>query len=600
MLSKLLAYCLVGLTQLSALHAKQTTPTLNLPWGVYEGKPMKDDANIYLFENVRFGANPVRFAAPEFPTSKSSSVQPVSDGRNCIQVDPSKLDNSPGGDRPVDTPEDQVTKQGEDCLFLDLYVPKAALDAGSKGKPLPVVVWWYGGAFAFGSKNQIGPLYTGRSVIATSKYSTIFVAGNYRLGAFGWLAGDYMQKNAQPNAGLYDQALLFQWVQKYISQVSGDKSQVSAWGESAGAGSILHHLIRENGAVDPTFKTFAVQSPAFEWAWDNRPGGKLDKTFETFSKQAGCTANPFDIDCLRASKNLVEANQALFGLVRQTGLFPVGPAVDGKWITTIPTLAFAQGNYWKSIKSTIISHCLNEAASFIPKHVTDLKTFTQFLHVFLPGAKLEPQRTEIAAQYPCTSAPFGGDYQMCVGAMIQDASFTCNTRDLFSAFPKVSHMMRYGFPNLELAHHAADLVALFANSVSEATEVLMKNKISKFFATLYSNNLVNTNQSAAYQTYFASFAASGGDPNTLTLPDMRGGKPPKWPVAKDGEKLTNVLTVQSISGQVPGFLLDVPDDQTAKSTCAFWNKIAKQIVTIQAATTAEEDEVEDARKIDEL
>lgn len=159
MLSKQLAYCLVGLTQLSALHAKQTTPTLNLPWGVYEGKPMKDDANvsaaqctpttdfsntsqIYLFENVRFGANPVRFAAPEFPTSKSSSVQPVSDGRNCIQVDPSKLDNSPGGDRPVDTPEDQVTKQGEDCLFLDLYVPKAALDAGSKGKPLPVVVWY--------------------------------------------------------------------------------------------------------------------------------------------------------------------------------------------------------------------------------------------------------------------------------------------------------------------------------------------------------------------------------------------------------------------------------------------------------------------------
>lgn len=73
---------------------------------------------------------------------------------------------------------------------------------------------WYGGAFAFGSKNQIGPLYTGRSLIAKSKYSTIFVAGNYRLGAFGWLAGDYMQKNAQPNAGLYDQGkyeLSFTW-----------------------------------------------------------------------------------------------------------------------------------------------------------------------------------------------------------------------------------------------------------------------------------------------------------------------------------------------------------------------------------------------------
>lgn len=59
---------------------------------------------------------------------------------------------------------------------------------------------------------QLGPLYTGRSTIAASKYQMIFVAGNYRLGAFGWLSGDYMQKYGQPDAGLYDQALLFQWV----------------------------------------------------------------------------------------------------------------------------------------------------------------------------------------------------------------------------------------------------------------------------------------------------------------------------------------------------------------------------------------------------
>ncbi|KXJ87352.1 Alpha/Beta hydrolase protein, partial [Microdochium bolleyi] len=575
MLRKLVVYCLVGLLTVNA--EPTSTPTLTLPWGVYEGKPMKDDANIYLFENVRFGASPVRFAAPEFPTWKNTSVQPVSDGRNCIQVDPKKLDTAPGGDLPVDTPGDQVTEQGEDCLFLDLYVPKAALDGGSKSKPLPVVCFWYGGAFAFGSKNQLGPLYTGRSVITASKYSTIFVAGNYRLGAFGWLAGDFMQKNAQPNAGLHDQALLFQWVQKYIGQVSGDKAQVSAWGESAGAGSILAHLVREDGKVDPTFKTFAVQSPAFEWAWDNRPKGKLDQMFATFSGLAGCAASPFDLGCLRASKNLTAANQKLFSVVRQTGLFPVGPAVDGKWITTIPTLAFAQGNYWKSIKSTIISHCLNEAVSFIPDYVTSLETFTQFLGVFLPGANLEAQRQQIAAQYPCSSPPYNGDYQMCVGAMIQDASFTCNTRDLFSAYPKVSHMMRYGFPTSETARHAADLVALFPNNIAETTDVLVKNGLPRWLAGYYAANLVNTNQSAAYQTYFASFALSGGDPNTLPMPDMQYGNPPKWPVATDGEELANVLTVQSISGGVPGFLLGVPDDQNAKSTCAFWQKIAGQV-----------------------
>lgn len=207
---------------------------------------------------------------------------------------------------------------------------------------MPVVVWFYGGGFAIGSKNQLGPLYTGQSVITASNYTTIFVVGNYRLGAFGWLSGDYMQKNAQPNAGLYDQALLLQWVQEYIGQVSGDKYQVSAWGESAGAGCILHHLVREDGAVDPTFKTFAVLSPAFEWAWDNKPMGKLDQVYRNFSNLAGCGLE-FDIECLRESNNLTAANQELFKTVKQTGLFPLGPAVDGKWVTTIPTISFALG-----------------------------------------------------------------------------------------------------------------------------------------------------------------------------------------------------------------------------------------------------------------
>ncbi|KAK2039642.1 alpha/beta-hydrolase [Colletotrichum somersetense] len=571
---------------LPTLHAGASQPpTLKLPWGVYQGLPMKDDSNIYLFENVRFGANPTRFGTPTFPTWKNTSIQPVSDGRNCIQIDPNGIDNAPGGHDPFYTPGDQVTPQGEDCLFLDLYVPKTAFDP-SRRKPMPVVVWFYGGAFAFGSKNQLGPLYTGRSVIAASKYQTIFVAGNYRLGAFGWLSGDYMQRSAQPNAGLYDQALLLQWVQNYIGQVSGNKYQVSAWGESAGAGSILHHLIREDGAVDPTFNTFAVQSPAFEWAWDNKPMGKLDQVYQNFSSLAGCGL-AFDLDCLRKSKNLTAANQKLFNTVRQTGLFPVGPAVDGKWITTIPTVSFARGNYWKSsIQSTIISHCLNESASFTPKFVTSSDTFTAFLNIFLPGAKLASQRQKIAAKYTCTAPPFNGDYRRCIATVISDASFVCNTRDLYSAYPNKAHMMRYGFPTAEHARHAADLVALFSNNHAEAVELLKKNNVPTSFAKAYANSLINTNVAKAYQTYFASFALTGGDPNTLDMPKVRNGPLPKWPVANgSGDALTNVLTVQSPWKifQAP-FVLDQADNQATRMACGFWTEIAEEIVTMQEAT----------------
>ena len=151
-----------------------------------------------------------------------------------------------------------------------------------------------------------------------------------------------METVEQPNAGLYDQALLFEWVQEFISLVGGDNNQVSAWGESAGAGSILHHLVRKDGTVDPLFQTFFAQSPAFEWAWDNSPGGELDQMFTDFSKLANC--GEYDISCLReASVETVQAaNQELFNTVRQTGLFPVGPAVDGNWIKSIPAVALSQ------------------------------------------------------------------------------------------------------------------------------------------------------------------------------------------------------------------------------------------------------------------
>ncbi|KAI8260166.1 Secreted lipase [Colletotrichum sp. SAR 10_77] len=584
MFTKLLLYSL-GFAHLPALHAEATVPpTLELPWGVYEGQPMADDPDIYLFENVRFGANPRRFGAPAFPTSTSTAIQPVSDGRNCIQIDPNGLRNAPGGQSPVDTPDDQVTPQGEDCLFLDLYVPKTVID-NPPPKPLPVVVWIYGGAFAFGSKNQIGPLYTGQSVIAASNYQTIFVAGNYRLGAYGWLSGDFMQKNAQPNAGLYDQALMFEWVQKYINKVSGDASQVSAWGESAGGGSILHHLIREDGAVDPTFKTFAVQSPAFEWAWDNSPMGKLDQVYQNFSSLAGC-GFAFNLTCLQESTNLTAANQALFDTVKQTGLFPVGPAVDDKWITTIPTISFANGKYWKSsIQSTIISHVLNETASFTPPFVTSADTFTEFLDVFLPGAELASQRQKIAAQYPCTEAPYDGDYRLCIATVIRDASFTCNTRDLYSAYPSISHMMRYGFPTASLARHASDLVPLFSKYFSEATAILEKNDISTLEADAYAVLLIESDLAKAYQTYFASFALSGGNPNTLSMTEVWFWEPPTWTVADgSGDELTNVLTFGPPELVCSAFALDIPDDQNTKSACDFWTEIAKEIVEAQEAT----------------
>ncbi|KAF9874688.1 acetylcholinesterase [Colletotrichum karsti] len=558
----LLALCVVA-------RVENDMPKLTLPWGTWQAARFSEDKNILVFKNVRFGAKPERFGAPSFPDWEDDKIQDSQGGRSCIQINPNKLKNPPGGRHLVYESPDESIVQDEDCLFLDIYVPAKAFDKDRAH--LPVVVWLYGGAYAFGSKDQFNPLYTGQSLLEASEYGTIFVTGNYRLGAYGWLAGSYMEENGQPNAGLYDQALLFEWVQEYIEQVRGDRYSVSAWGESAGAGSIIHHLIREDGKKDPNFGTFLVQSPAFEWQWDNSKDGSLDKTFRTFSDLAGC-GDKYDIDCLRDAKSdkLVDANQQLFGKVKQTGLFPVGPSVDGKWVKTIPTIAFSQGKYWDNIWSNIVSHCANEAQSFTPHDVDSQEKFNSFLATFFPGDKLSNVRDQIRQQYSCADHHHG-NYTTCLKEIIQDSSFTCNTRDLFDSYPDRSYMMEYAYPLRILAYHASDLIPLFSNNVQQVLDLLSKVLKSKILAKLYAKVLEGL-VATRYKAYFASFALSG-DPNNLEDTARLF-----WPIA-DGnqDELTDVLQVRA-----PGLLHSAfrltSDDQNSRKRCEFWNNIAKEVM----------------------
>jgi carboxylesterase type B len=241
-----------------------------------------------------------------------------------------------------------VGATSEDCLFLDLYVPDAALHSATANTP--VVVWIHGGAFLFGSKNHFGPgtpFYTGEGMIEAAagfQQNVIWVAGNYRLGAFGWLAGPSVEAAGKPNAGLYDQRLLLQWVQDFIGRVGGDKAQVSVWGQSAGAGSIVHHLVQAKGARDPLFKTALMQSPAFQWQWDRSRNGTLDSIYHSFAGYANCTAGDI-MACLRGAStaDLSQAAQQQYDLSHSLGLFPFGPAIDDVWLSDLPSEAFAKG-----------------------------------------------------------------------------------------------------------------------------------------------------------------------------------------------------------------------------------------------------------------
>jgi carboxylesterase type B len=49
---------------------------------------------------------------------------------------------------------------------------------------------------------------------------------------FGWLAGKSMESSSSSNVGLHDQRAVLEWIQDYIHLVGGDKSSVTAMGES--------------------------------------------------------------------------------------------------------------------------------------------------------------------------------------------------------------------------------------------------------------------------------------------------------------------------------------------------------------------------------
>jgi para-nitrobenzyl esterase len=156
----------------------------------------------------------------------------------------------------------------EDCLYLDIYAPETL-----PAKPLPVMVWIYGGGWTLGDKYEFG-LYNPTSWI--QKQPHIHVAMNYRLAVFGFLALDELMKESGTtgNYGLQDQSAVLIWVQKNIKGFGGDPNSVTIFGESAGGFSVCWHLVNpmsaglfhaaimESGTCDS--KSFFVDLPTAE------------------------------------------------------------------------------------------------------------------------------------------------------------------------------------------------------------------------------------------------------------------------------------------------------------------------------------------------
>jgi carboxylesterase type B len=450
----------------------------------------------------------------------------------------------------------------EDCLFLDVYVPGSAIRDTSAA--LPVIVWIYGGAFLFGAKDFLEPIlpfYDGSGLIHQSGNEAIYVAMNYRLGAYGWLAGTTMEEDGLPNAGLYDQRAAFEWVQSYISLLGGDPDNVTAMGESAGASSIEHHLIAQGGnGLAPLFSKAILQSPAYEYMWDRRGG--LETTFEEFATFANCTGE--GLACLRAAsaETLVTANTAL-NAASVDGGFAVGPAADGNWVRQLAPLEFVSGNFHK-IDSVLVSHTSAESVLFVDGHIQTDAEFTEFVNEIFPTyTQTGGVTAAIEEFYPPVST--NDTYASEVArteAFVRDSSFTCNTRRIIEAYGDDSvWSMQY---SVTPGYHGTDILPTFYDSSisldSFAEDVAFA--LVPLFALL----------STSYQSYLTSYAITG-DPNTnrnkLLFPTIQWNHPDS-----SGEQVTGVLDVEDTQ------FASVTDTQNEKTPCDFWVQVAAAVTNL--------------------
>jgi carboxylesterase type B len=86
----------------------------------------------------------------------------------------------------------------EACVFLDVYVPRAADSEISTTSRQPVIVWIYGGANANGGSGFSDPT----PIVETG--GVIVVTLNYRRGPLGFLAQTALDTEGHPVATLWD------------------------------------------------------------------------------------------------------------------------------------------------------------------------------------------------------------------------------------------------------------------------------------------------------------------------------------------------------------------------------------------------------------
>jgi len=229
-----------------------------------------------------------------------------------------------------------------DCLFLNLWttsLPSSLAPATSSLKP--VMVYIYGGGFTTGSASS--STTDGGNLAARGDVVVVSIA--YRLGALGVLAFNDGEKLFwrkldetctdhsihrvlgihNGNYWISDQIAGLQWVQEHVADFGGDPSQVTIFGESAGAQSVqalvaspkARNLFRA-AIIQSTYVDTYLPIPQF-----------VDEFTNPIVDEAGCANSTDQVACLQAYNAT-----ALTNLRNPASSTSQTITIDGTYLTT--------------------------------------------------------------------------------------------------------------------------------------------------------------------------------------------------------------------------------------------------------------------------